>query len=173
MPIRHNSILTLMKSGASFLRIDIICMIFLDVKYFSVVCLSIYSEKHAGKTTLTTMGHFFSKKLNLCPSDITWNSVALKCHCLKHTSKYFSSGFLYMQHVITRNKFTSFRPWKLETLTLLRVKEYLYKNLLRTIVSSLVNKNHYHIVISFLCYVSPFASKGFVFLMLRWSIPEF
>ena len=87
--------------------------------------------------------------------------------------KIFSSGFLYMQHVITRNKFTSFRPWKLETLTLLRVKEYLYKNLLRTIVSSLVNKNHYHIVISFLCYVSPFASKGFVFLMLRWSIPEF
>ena len=48
--IRHNSILTLMKSGAPFFRIDIMYMIYLDVKYFSVVCLSIYYEKLAVKT---------------------------------------------------------------------------------------------------------------------------
>ena len=39
--IQHNSILTLMKSGAPFLRIDIIYRIYLDVKYFSIVFLSI------------------------------------------------------------------------------------------------------------------------------------
>ena len=39
-------------------------------------------------TTLTTMGHFFAKKLNFCPSDIIWNSIALKWQCLKHTSKF-------------------------------------------------------------------------------------
>ena len=83
--IRHNSILTLMKSGAPFFRIDIMYMIYLDVKYFSVVCLSIYYEKLAVKTTLTTMGHFFAKKLNYCPSDIICNSIALKYQCLKHT----------------------------------------------------------------------------------------
>ena len=43
--IRHNSILTLMKSGAPFFRIDIMYMIYLDGKYFSVVCLNIYYEK--------------------------------------------------------------------------------------------------------------------------------
>ena len=67
--IRHNSILTLMKSGAPFFRIDKIYMIYFDVRYFSVVFLSIYYEKLAVKTTLTTMGHFFTKKLNFCPSD--------------------------------------------------------------------------------------------------------
>ena len=66
----HNSILILMKSGAPFFRIDMIYMIYLDVNYFLVVCLSIYQEKHAVKTTLTTTGHFFAKKLNYCPSDI-------------------------------------------------------------------------------------------------------
>ena len=59
-----------MKSGAPFLRIDIISMIYLDVKYFSVVCLSIYYDKSAIKTTLATMGHFFAKKLIFCPSNI-------------------------------------------------------------------------------------------------------
>ena len=67
---------------------------------------------------------------------------------------------------MTRNKFTSFRPWKLETLTLLTVKENLFTNLLRTIISSLVNKNYYYIVILHLCYVSPFVSKGSVFSLL-------
>ena len=43
-------------------------------------------------------------------------------------------------------KFTSFRPWKIELLTLLTVKENLYKNLLRTIISSLVNKKNYYFV---------------------------
>ena len=74
-----------MKSGAPFSRIDIMYMIYLDVKYFSVVCLSIYYEKLAVKTTLTTMGHFFAKKLNFCPSDIICNSIALEYHCLKRT----------------------------------------------------------------------------------------
>ena len=76
--IRHNSVLTLMKSGALFFRIDIIYIIYLDVKYFSVICLSIYYEKPTVKITLTTMGHFFAKKLNYCPSDIICNSIALK-----------------------------------------------------------------------------------------------
>ena len=82
---RHNGILTLMKSGAPLFRIDVMYMIYLDVKYFSVVCLSTYCEKLAVKTTLTTMGNFFAKKLNHCPSDIICNSIALKCQCLKHT----------------------------------------------------------------------------------------
>ena len=85
MSIRHNSILTLMKSGVSFFHIGVMYMIYLDVKYFSVVCLSIYYEKLAVKTTLTAMGHFFVKKLNYCPSDIICNSIPLKCQCLKHT----------------------------------------------------------------------------------------
>ena len=58
--IRHNSILTLMKSGAPFFRIDIMYMIYLDVKYFSVVCLSIYYEKLPVKTALTTTEHLFA-----------------------------------------------------------------------------------------------------------------
>ena len=82
---RHNDILTLMKSEAPVFSIGIMCMTDLDVKYFSVVCLSIYYEKPAVKTTLTTIVHFFAKNLNYCPSDIICNSVALKCQCLKHT----------------------------------------------------------------------------------------
>ena len=67
---------------------------------------------------------------------------------------------------MTRNNFTSFRPWKLETLTLLTVKENLYTNLLRTKISSLVNKNYYYTVILFLRYDFPLASKGFAFPLL-------
>ena len=92
-----------MKSGVPFLSIDIMCMIYLDVKCFSVVCLSIYCEKPA---TLTTMGHFFEKKINYCPPDIICNSVALKCQCVKHTEKIFNSCFLYIQQVVARNTFT-------------------------------------------------------------------
>ena len=62
--------ITLMKFGTPFFRTDIMFMIYLDVKYFSIVCLSIYYEKLAVKTTLTTMGYFFAKKLNYCSSDI-------------------------------------------------------------------------------------------------------
>ena len=83
--IRHSSVLTLMKSGAPFFHIDIMYMIYLDVKYFSVVSLSIYYKKLAVKTTVKMMGHFFAKKLNYCPSDRICNSIALKCQCLKHT----------------------------------------------------------------------------------------
>ena len=61
--IRHNRVLTLMNSGAPLSRIDIMYMIYLDVKFFEkFVC--VYYEKLAVKTTLTTMGHFFAKKLN-------------------------------------------------------------------------------------------------------------
>ena len=153
-----------MKSGATFFRIDIIYMIYLNVKYCPVVCLSIHCEKHAVKITLKTMGHFFAKKLNFCPSDIILNSIALKCKCLKQN---FKSCFLYIQHAVTRNKVISFRPWKPETLTLFTVKENLYTNLLRTIICCFVNKKCYCIVILFLCYVFPFVSKGVVFPLLR------
>ena len=51
---------------------------------------------------------------------------------------------------MTRNKFTQFRPWKLETLIFLQTKKTC---ILRTMISSLVNKNYYYIVILFLCYV--------------------
>ena len=47
-----------------------IYMIYLNVKCFSVVCLSIYHERLAVKATLATMGHFLGKNLNFCPSDI-------------------------------------------------------------------------------------------------------
>ena len=71
--IRHNNILILMKSWAPFFIINIMYMIHLDVKHFSIVCLSIYHEKLAVKTSLTKMGYFFAKKLNDCPPDIICN----------------------------------------------------------------------------------------------------
>ena len=64
-----------MKSGAPLFGIDLMYMIDLDVKYFLVVCLSIYYEKPAVKTTLTTMKHFSARKLNYCQSGIIGNSV--------------------------------------------------------------------------------------------------
>ena len=82
--IRHNSRLTLIKSGALFFGIDIMYIIYLHVKYFSAVCLSTYCEKPAVKNTLATMRYVFAKKLNYCLSDIICNSVALKSQCLKH-----------------------------------------------------------------------------------------
>ena len=59
-----------MKSDAIYFCTDIIYMIYLHVKYFSVVCLSICYEKLAVKTALTNVGYFFVKKSNVCPSDI-------------------------------------------------------------------------------------------------------
>ena len=82
--IRHNSILTLMKPWAALFCIDMMYMVGLDMKYFSVIWLCIYHEKPAVKTRLTRMEHFFAKNLNYCPCDIIWNSVALKCQCLQH-----------------------------------------------------------------------------------------
>ena len=56
-------------------------------------------------------------------------------------------------------------------MTLLTVKEYLYMNLLRAIISSLVNKNYYFfVVILFLCYVFPFASMDFLRLFLSTNV---
>ena len=46
-------------------------------------------------------------------------------------------------------------------------------NLLRPIFSCLVNKIFHYIVMLFLCYVFPFASKDFVFPLLHWSIRGF
>ena len=80
-----------MKSRAPLLSIDIMYMIDLDVNYFSVVCLSIYYEKPAVKTKITTMGHFFAKKLNQCPSDIICNSI--KMPLLETHFKHFSLCF--------------------------------------------------------------------------------
>ena len=124
MSVQHNSIVTLIKSGAPYLRIDMIYMIYLDMDYFSIVCFSIYY-----------------------------------------------SCFLYIQHVVARNKFTSFRPWKTETLTLLTVKENLYTNLLRTIISSLVNKNYYYIVTLFLRYAFLFCLSGFCISLSALKYP--
>ena len=93
VPIWHNSILTLIKSRALFFRINIMYMIYLDVKYFSAVCLSIYYEKLTVKTTLTTMGRFLAKKLNYCSSNIIGNSFVLKCQCLKHTYEFLIHVF--------------------------------------------------------------------------------
>ena len=54
---------------------------------------------------------------------------------------------MYIQQVATKNKLSSFD----------------FENfILKTIISSLENKNYYYIVILFLCYVFRFASKGFV-----------
>ena len=149
-----------MKSGAPFYRIDIISMIYLDETHFSVVNLNIYYEKLAIKTALTTMRHCFAKKLHFGPFNIIWNSIVLKYQCLKHTSKFFIHVFCISNNVVTRNKFTSFRPWKLETLTFLTFKENLYMNLLQTIIYSLyslVNKNCYY--------------KGTLFLRYVFSLP--
>ena len=74
-----------MKCESPLYGIDIMYMIYLDVKYVSVVFLSIYYEKLAVLTVLTTMRHFFAKKLNYCSSDVICNSIALKCQFLKHT----------------------------------------------------------------------------------------
>ena len=78
---------------------------------------------------------------------------------------------MYIQHVVTRNKFTSFRDWKLETLTFLSIKKNLHTTLLRTIIFFSCKQK-----LSLYCYiipVIPFVSKDFVFLLLRWSIPQF
>ena len=59
-----------MKSGMPFFHIHIVYMIYLDMEYFSIVCLTNYNEKVAVKTIFTVMGHFFAEKLNFCPPDI-------------------------------------------------------------------------------------------------------
>ena len=84
-----------MKSDEPFSRIflHLIYMIYLDAKYFPVVYLSICYEKIALKTTLTSAGHFFAKKLNFCPPNIIWNSSALKYQCLKLSSKFLVHAF--------------------------------------------------------------------------------
>ena len=117
-----------MKSGAPFYRIDIISMIYLDKTHLSVVNLNIYYEKLAIKAALTTMRHCFAKKLHFCPFNIIWNWIALKYQCLKHTSKFFIHVLCISKNVVTRNKFTSFRPWKLETFDVSYIqRKFLYE----------------------------------------------
>ena len=70
---------------------------------------------------------------------------------------------------MARNKFVTFRPRKLETLTLLKVKENLYMNFLQTIIYFLVNKNC--IVILFLCYMIPFVAKSLLHFLFHVEVP--
>ena len=65
--VRHNSLLTLVKSGKLYFHIDIIHTISLDAKSFSVVCLIIYYEKLTVKTTLPTTRQFIAKEVKLLP----------------------------------------------------------------------------------------------------------
>ena len=60
--IQHN--INFDEIGTPFFSIDMIHMIYPDVKYFSGLCVSIYYKKLSVKTTLTMMEHFFAKKLN-------------------------------------------------------------------------------------------------------------
>ena len=76
MSIQHNSTLTLIKSGAPFFRIDMIHMVHLNVKYFSVVSLGIYHEKLPVKTTLKTIKKK-QKNLKIFQSNsVGWTNVA-------------------------------------------------------------------------------------------------
>ena len=143
-------------------------MFYLDVKYLLVVCLCIYYEKVAVKTTLTTMGHFFEKKLNFFPSGIIWNSNYVKGNCFKHTSEFLIHAFCisntsWREIISPRLDLDDF----VETRNLDSVKENLHTNLLRTIISSLASKSYYYIIILVLCYVFPFGAKGFAFPVLR------
>ena len=70
--IRHNSISTLMKSGASIFHIDIMYMIYLDMKYFSVVGLSIYYKKHIAILFLCHVFPFASKGLDFTTLKYPW-----------------------------------------------------------------------------------------------------
>ena len=68
-------------------------MFYLDVKYLLVVCLCIYYEKVAVKTTLTTMGHSFEKKLIFFPSDII--QITLKTTVLNTLQNFQFMLFVY------------------------------------------------------------------------------
>ena len=83
-------------------------------------------------------GTFLRKEVKLLSVQHNLKFKRVKMSVLETHLKIFSSCFLYIQYVVTRNKFASFRAWKLDTLTLLTVKENLNTNLLRTIISSLV-----------------------------------
>ena len=65
----------------------------------------------------------------------------IKMPVLETHLKIFNSYFLYIQQVVTRNKFIYLD---------FSYSHNLYMNLLWTIISSLVNKNCYYIVILFL-----------------------
>ena len=151
--IRHNSIFTLIKLEVPFFRTDIIYMIYFDMKYFSVACLSIYYEKLAVKTTLKFLSLWHNSKF-----------YCVKMPVFETHFKVLNSWFLYSQHVMTRNKFTS--SYALEARDLYfsysQVK-FVYEF---TIVSFLVLKNYYRTVMLFQCYVFPFTFKDFVFPLL-------
>ena len=122
-------------------------MIYLDVKYFSEVCLSIYYDKYAVKTTLTTMRHFFCKKFKCLSVQHNLKLNCIKMPVFEPHFKIFNSYFLYTQHVVTRNKFTSFIS-------------FVYK--------FTTNSDFFSckLVILFMCYVFPHGSRGFVFPLL-------
>ena len=87
-----------MKYGAPFFRIYIMHMIYFYVKYFSVVCLSIYYEKVA-ETFLRKEVKLLSVQHNLL-----FNCV--KMPVFETHFKIFNPCFLYIQQVLTRNDFT-------------------------------------------------------------------
>ena len=115
------------------------------------------------KSYTNKSGTFLCKEVKFLPARHNFKFKCVKMRMFETHFKMFSSCFLHIQYVVTRNKFTSFRPWKLETLHLLAFKENLCTNLLRSMILSLMNKSYYYIVILFLVYVFPFVSKGFLF----------
>ena len=99
--IQHNSILTLIKSDTPFFGIDIMYMIYLDVRYFSIVCLSIFYKKPVVKTALTTMSLLY-KEVKL----LSVRHNLLEIPLFETRLKTVNSCFLYIQQDVTRNNFT-------------------------------------------------------------------
>ena len=125
-----------------------------------MVCLSIYYEKNTVKTALTMMGLFFAKELNFCPSDI--NVSCVKIAVFETHFKIFNSCFLYIQQVVTRNKFISYRPRKLMTLNFLTVRKSMYKFTTNNSFLSCKQK------LLLYCYVIPVLCFPFLFLRVLY-----
>ena len=118
-----------------------------EVFFSSLSQYLLYYEKLPVKTTLTTMGHFFAKKLNFCPSDIIWNPT-------RHVFAYLTEIYLYNLTKMSWREISSPRlnlgnqtPW------LFWRSKKICIGIYYEIISSLVNKNCYYINILFLfCY---------------------
>ena len=94
---------------------------------------------------------FFRKIVKFCLSKIIWNLIALKCQCLKHTLKFLDNNFCLSNTSWREISFLgldlgSWRPW-------LFLQYNFYTNLLRTIISSLVNKKYYIILLCYSCFM--------------------
>ena len=91
--IRHNSISTLMKSGASIFHTDIMYMIYLDMKHFSVVGLSIYYKKHIAILFLCHVFPFASKGLDFTTLKYPW---------ILNQNVFFFKKRIFFQSVLCR-----------------------------------------------------------------------